>query len=96
MSNDDPHKDDKSSLRKFLLLTFLLGLWLLGAISGMLIFNLFNFINFRSKGHILILLLLISGSIVLLVISYLFFPRGKDGKKEKRGNGYTNRNVLSA
>jgi hypothetical protein len=88
MSYDPPNRDDKSSLRKVLLLTFLLGLWLLGAISGMLIFNLFNFIAFRSKGHILVLVLLISGSIILMVISYLFFPREADrnGRRE-RGRG---------
>ena len=78
MSNDNPKTDDKASLRKLLLVTFLLGLWLLGAISGMLIFNLFNFIHFRSKGHILILIILIASSITLMVISYLFFPREKD------------------
>jgi len=88
MSNDNPKTDDKASLRKLLLVTFLLGLWLLGAISGMLIFNLFNFIHFRSKGHILILIILIASSITLMVISYLFFPREKDRDgRRPRGNG---------
>lgn len=87
MSNDISRKDHKSSLRKCLLVTFLLGLWLLGAISGMLIFNLFNFIHFRSKGHILVLILLITGSIGLMVISYLFFPREKDPDRRPNRGG---------
>ena len=70
-------------MRKVLLVSFLLGLWLLGAISGMLFFNLLNFIQFRSKGHVLVLILLILGSIALMAVSYLFFPSEK-GKKQER------------
>ena len=84
MRNDNPKKQDKSSLRKVLLLNFLLGLWLLGAISGMLFFNLLNFIHFRSKGHILILVLLILGSLLLMMVSYLFFPREKTGNEREK------------
>lgn len=82
MGKDKAPKDAKSSLRKVLLLSFLLGLWLLGAISGMLFFNFLNFIHFRSKGHILILVLLIAGSIGLMAVSYLFFPREKDHRRK--------------
>jgi hypothetical protein len=87
MRDENPDRDDKSTLRKCLLLPFLLGLWLLGAISGMLFFNLLNFINFRSKGHILVLVLLIVGSIGLMVISYLFFPREKEKYRKNGGVG---------
>jgi hypothetical protein len=87
MRSDIPKRDGKSNLRKVLLVAFLLGLWLLGAVSGMLIFNLVDFIRFHSRGHVLVLILLILGSIVLMVSSYLFFPREKDenGKKERGG-----------
>ncbi len=78
MSHDKSKTESKFSRRNFLLLTFLLGLWLLGAISGMLFFNLLNFIHFRSKGHILVLVLLVAGSILLMAFSYLFFPREKE------------------
>jgi hypothetical protein len=77
MSDDKANKKSQSSLRTCLLITFLLGLWLLGAISGMLFFNLVNFIHFRSKGHILVLVLLVVGSLALITASYLFFPREK-------------------
>ena len=77
-------RDGKSSLRKVLLVVFLLGLWLLGAISGMLFFNLLNFIHFRSKGHILVLALLVLGSFALMAISYLFFPREQPPKEQGR------------
>jgi hypothetical protein len=81
---DHPKSGSKVSWRTFLLGMFLLGLWLLGAISGMLFFNLVNFIHFRSKGHILILVLLVLGSLLLMAFSYLFFPREKErnGKRE--------------
>jgi hypothetical protein len=86
MSKDSLQKDHKSSLRKVLLVSFLSGLWLLGAITGMLFFNLLNFIHFRSKGHILILVLLVLLSISLMALSYLFFPSDKDkGDREERG-----------
>ncbi len=86
MRNEVPKRSDKSSLRNCLLVSFLLGLWLMGAVSGMLFFNLLNFIQFRSKGHILILILLILGSIALVVASYLFYPREKDeGRMKERG-----------
>jgi hypothetical protein len=83
MTSDNPTHHDQSSLRKVLLVSFLLGLWLLGAISGMLFFNLLNFISFRSKEHILILVLLIVGSIVLMGVSYLFFPRGQSSNQDR-------------
>ncbi len=82
MTYDQPKEHSHFSWKNFLLLTFLLGLWLLGAISGMLFFNFLNFIEFRSKGHILILVLLVLGSISLMAVSYLFFPR----EKERRNN----------
>jgi hypothetical protein len=84
MRKGGAQRDPKSSLRKVLLVSFLLGLWLLGAISGMLFFNLVNFIHFRSKGHILILVLLIAGSLALMAISYLFFPRDQQPKETDR------------
>ncbi len=86
MSGDNPKERAQASLRKVLLVSFLLGLWLLGAISGMLFFNLLNFVHFRSKGHILILVLLVLGSILLMAVSYLFFPRRKD-RIEERNRG---------
>jgi hypothetical protein len=85
MSKNDPKRDDQPHLRKALLVSFLLGLWLLGAISGMLFFNLLNFVQFRSKGHILVLVLLVLGSLLLMAVSYIFFPR------EKERNGSTER-----
>ncbi len=86
MSGDNPKERAQASLRKVLLVSFLLGLWLLGAISGMLFFNLLNFVHFRSKGHILVLVLLVLGSILLMAVSYLFFPRRRD-RIEERNRG---------
>ncbi len=83
MSNANLPQDNRSHLRNVLLVCFLLGLWLLGAVSGMLIFDLFKFINFRPKGHVLILVLLILASIVLMLVSYVLFPRDRDDHAKK-------------
>jgi len=85
MNGDNPKNAGKSSFRNWLLISFLAGLWLLGAVSGMLFFNLLNFIHFRSKGHILVLVILIVGSIVLMAVSYVFFPREKDRNENRIG-----------
>jgi hypothetical protein len=86
MSHDEPKAGSKFSWRNFLLVMFLLGLWLLGAISGMLFFNLLDFVHFRPKGHILILILLVIGSLLLMTLSYLLFPRQKERNEGRERN----------
>jgi len=75
MNGDNPKNAGKSSFRNWLLISFL----------AMLFFNLLNFIHFRSKGHILVLVILIVGSIVLMAVSYVFFPREKDRNENRIG-----------